>query len=71
MSAIDGQVSGKGKSIPKKEKPSGKFGFRKDSRAYFTSLPGHKTAAQLLALPRERHPVIQNRLSLAKGSRCH
>jgi hypothetical protein len=64
---ITGRTPGEERSTPKKEKPSSKPGFRnnKNSEAHSTHFPRHKEAAQLLA-----HPVIQNYLSLGKGSRC-
>jgi hypothetical protein len=69
---ITGRPPGEERSTPKKEKTSSKpdFGNNKNFEAHSTHLPRHKEVAQLLALLRERYPVIQNYLSLAKGSRC-
>jgi sRNA-binding protein len=55
-------------STPKKEKPGGKPGFRNNkNEAQSNILPPYKKVAQLRALLRERHAVIQNCLPLAIG----
>jgi ProP effector len=63
-----GQIPRGEKYTPKKEKPGDKPGFRNNKdKIQFTTLPPYKKAAQLRALLRERHAVIQNCLPLAIG----
>jgi ProQ/FINO family len=63
-----GRPPGREGSTPKKEKPGDKPGFgNKKNEAQSTTLPPYKKVAQLRALLRERHAVIQNCLPLAIG----